>query len=68
MKSTNQQARIKPYSAKQLSSIYLVCKPTFLKWIEPFKDQIGERNGNYYTSAQVEMIFQKIGFPPLVKN
>ena len=68
MKSTNPQPRIKHYSAKQLSFLYLVSKPTFLKWVEPHKEQVGQRNGHYYTSAQVEIIFQKIGIPPLLNN
>jgi hypothetical protein len=46
----------------------LISKPTFQKWVEPYQDQIGIRNGNYYTSAQVEIIFQKLGIPPLLKN
>jgi len=64
MRSLNPDLKIKPYSAKQLSSMYVVCKPTFLKWIQPFMEEIGERNGHYYTVAQVSIIFDKIGQPP----
>jgi len=64
MKSSNPELKIKPYSAKQLSSMYVVCKPTFLKWIQPFTEEIGKRNGHYYTVAQVIIIFDKIGEPP----
>jgi hypothetical protein len=68
MKSTIQKPKIRHYSAKELAYFYLISKPTFNRWIEPYKEQIGRRNGNYYTAAQVELIFQKIGIPPLLYN
>lgn len=68
MKSTTLRPKIRHYSAKQLAYFYLISKPTFNRWIEPYKEQIGNRNGNYHTSSQVEMIFQIIGIPPLLYN
>ena len=68
MKFSSPQPKIKHYSAKQLAFLYLVCKPTFQRWVEPYQEQIGKRNGNYYTSAQVEIIFQKLGVPPLLNK
>lgn len=68
MKTLNPKPATRHYSAKQLAFFYLISKPTFQRWIEPYQDQVGVRNGNYYTSAQVEIIFQKLGVPPLLKN
>lgn len=63
MKTLKPKPAIRLYSAKQLAFFYLISKPTFQRWIEPYQDQVGLRNGNYYTSAQVEIIFQKLGRP-----
>jgi hypothetical protein len=54
---------IKPYTHKELSGIYGVSKPTFTKWLLPFQDQIGERQGHFYTISQVKVIFDKLGLP-----
>lgn len=56
---------IKPYSSKDLAAMYHVTKKTFKKWLTPFEDEIGERNGYYYTNIQVKIIFDKIGTPEL---
>ncbi len=68
MKSSNPKPRIRHYSARELAFLYLVCKPTFQRWLKPYCEEIGKRNGNYYTSAQVEIIFQKLGVPPLLNK
>ncbi len=57
--------KIRHYSTKQLAFYYLVSKPTFNRWLLPYKEEIGSRNGHYYTTAQVEIIFQKLGIPPM---
>ncbi len=54
---------IKPYTNKELSRIYSVCKPTFAKWLIPFQTEIGERQGHFYTVTQVKVIFDKLGVP-----
>ena len=54
---------IKPYSIKDLAGIYGVCAKTLKKWITPFIDEIGEKNGRYYSVAQVKVIFEKLGVP-----
>ena len=58
---------IKPYSAKDLAGIYGVCDKTFKKWIKPFASDIGEKNGRFYTVAQVKVIFDKLGVPCKMK-
>jgi len=56
---------LKPYSHKELSDCYGVCDKTLKKWLTPFAVQIGEKNGRYYTIAQVRVIFEKIGEPSM---
>jgi hypothetical protein len=52
-----------PYTLRQLSKLYRVSEKTFRKWLVPFKDLIGAKTGSYYTIAQVEKIFDKLGIP-----
>ena len=54
---------IKPYSSKELRQLYQVSQRTLLKWLQPFKGEIGKRNGHFYTVPQVEIIFSKLGVP-----
>lgn len=54
---------VKHYSTKELAKFYGVCDKTLLKWMKPFADDIGERQGRYFTVAQVKIIFEKLGEP-----
>ncbi|MFB6453778.1 hypothetical protein ACE38W_00800 [Chitinophaga sp. Hz27] len=54
---------LKPYSPKTLSKFYGVCDKTLKKWLQPFKNEIGEKKGHYYTVVQVKIILEKIGVP-----
>ena len=54
---------IKHYSTKELARFYGVCDKTLLKWMKPFTTDIGEKQGRYYTVAQVKIIFEKLGEP-----
>jgi hypothetical protein len=60
--------QIKPYTQKELSSLYGVCKQTFSKWLIPFKEQIGERNGHFYSVEQVKVIFSFLGVPESLED
>lgn len=55
--------QIKPYKHKELSDLYGVSKQTFSKWLIPFKDKIGKRNGHFYSVEQVKIIFSSLGVP-----
>lgn len=46
---------IKHCSAKDLAGIYGVCDKTFKKWIAKFIEEIGTKNGRYYSVAQVKI-------------
>ena len=57
---------LKPYTIKELASMYGVERRTLNKWLEPFTDEIGERSGRFYTVLQVRTIFTKLGLPCVI--
>ncbi len=68
MSPVNVVKEIRPYSVKELASIYGVCDKTLKKWMKPFANEIGEKQGRYYTVAQVNVIFTKLGIPYKMKE
>lgn len=54
---------LKPYSLKELCGMYNVSKNTFKKWLCDFPEELGKRNGYYYSVIQVTLIFEKLGVP-----
>lgn len=54
---------VKPYSVKELTALYGVSLKTFRKWIEPFKDELGDKHGAFFTIRQVKIIFDKLDVP-----
>jgi transposase-like protein len=54
---------LKHYSTKELARFYGVCDKTLLKWMKPFQIAIGQKQGRYFTVAQVKVIFEKLGIP-----
>jgi hypothetical protein len=68
MSTQNLVREIKPYSTRELASIYDVCDKTMKKWIKPFVSEIDEKNGRYYSVAQVKVIFDKLGVPCKFKD
>ena len=63
MSTENLVREIRPYSTKELAGIYNVCDKTMKKWIKPFIEEVGEKNGRYYSISQVKIIFDKLGLP-----
>lgn len=55
---------VKPYTQFQLIEMYGVSRNTFIAWIEPHLEQIGELRGRCYTKKQVRIIFELID-PPM---
>jgi len=68
MSTENLVREIRPYSTKELAGIYNVCDKTMKKWIKPFNEQVGEKNGRYYSVVQVKIIFDKLGVPCKFKD
>ena len=62
--STMNEKIIRGYMTKELAMMYQVSPKVFRMWIKPHLHAIGERQGWYYTSAQVKIIFERLGPPP----
>lgn len=62
----NEAVELKHYSTRELARIYGVCDKTLVKWMKPFLKEIGEKQGRYYTVAQVKIIFDKLGLPSII--
>jgi len=56
---------IRAYKVKELAFIYKVSKPTLKKWLQPFRQEIGNQIGHFYTGPQVRIILDKLGAPDL---
>lgn len=67
MKTNYVVKQVKPYSMKELCEIYEVSDKTMRKWLQPFADQIGKRQGHIYNVAQVATIFRNLGVPGVLE-
>lgn len=54
---------LKPYSKKELCSLYDVSYKTLQRWLTPFQEKIGEYIAKRYTVKQVQTIFECLGEP-----
>jgi hypothetical protein len=54
---------IRPYTHKELTTLYHVSWPTLQRWLKPFEDLIGEKNDHFYNAKQIEIIFENLGAP-----
>ena len=61
--SNNNQPPIKSYNLKQLAAIYGEDTRIIKKWLEPLKEIIGKKTGQYYSPKQVTIIFEELGYP-----
>jgi hypothetical protein len=68
MSTTNHNIEIRAYSVIELANIYKVSRYIFLRWIEPHQSFIGEKQGRYYTTLQVKIIFERLGLPAIVEE
>lgn len=64
----NSRIEIRPYNLKELSHLYQVSDKTLKRWLDRFRDELGERYGNYYTIPQVKIIFKRLGLPGYVED
>ena len=58
--------KLKPYSIQELANFYSISYCTMKKWLDKFKDDLGEKMGRYYTVKQVETIIDKLGMPKTI--
>jgi len=63
MKVTGQDIKVKAYSPGELAALYDIDGRTFNNWVRSIKDKVGERQGRYYTPAQVRIILKHLGVP-----
>jgi hypothetical protein len=59
--------KIKRYKLRELAEIYEVNRKTFRGWLDKFKEELGMREGHYYSISQVRIIFSKLELPSYVK-
>lgn len=65
---TQDTTLVRPLSLKELSVLYKVSAKTIKRWLQPYYLQIGERNGRFYTTLQVKVIFTCLGWPCLISQ
>lgn len=63
MDTIKNATEVKAYSFKELSIMYGVNGKILRQWLLPLLEEIGKRNGWYYTPKQVRMIFERLGVP-----
>ena len=59
---------LKHYTQGELSMIYGVDHRTFKKWLRPFADELGKKEGRYYSIPQVKIIFGKLQLPSIIPS
>ena len=57
---------VKPYCLIELCHMYQTSPKTFKKWLLPFAQEIGKKNGRFYSVLQVTLIFDKLGLPYMI--
>lgn len=62
MKANNDSPRT-PRTIKELAKFYAVEPRTIRNWIAPFRKELGEKCGRYFTDWQVKLIIAKLGTP-----
>jgi hypothetical protein len=55
--------QLKAYSFKEVAVLYEVSQRTLHTWLSPFKNEIGQKIGWYYTPKQMKVVFEKLGLP-----
>jgi hypothetical protein len=56
------------FTLKDLAKVYEVSVPTFKLWLEPFKEEIGEKKGHYFSVKQLKVIIKKLDLPSSLKS
>ena len=57
--------QLKPYSFKELKSVYGVSSHVLRKWLGTIDGELGKREGGLYNIKQVDYIFNSFGVPGL---
>jgi len=54
---------IKPYRLKDLATIFDINQLTLKRWMSKYPNELGEKEGKYYSVRQVEFMIDKFGLP-----
>jgi transcriptional regulator GlxA family with amidase domain len=57
------KAGIKPYTKKDLATLYQLSPRAFYSMFKPHEHLVGKKFGRYYSILQVETIFARLGLP-----
>lgn len=60
------RVQLKAYTVKDLAEFYEVSEKIIRQWLVPFEQEIGKKQGWYYTPKQAEIIFAKLGIPQVI--
>lgn len=63
MNNISGPAPLQPYTTEELATLYGITPKTFLRWLVPYKPEIGEKMGWFFNVRQVQVIFKHIGRP-----
>ena len=61
--NTTSETTVRAYSITELAALYDITPKTFRTWLKPYAEEIGEKQGRYFTILQVRIIFEKLGMP-----
>lgn len=64
---SREEFRLRPYTPKELRTLYGVSWLTFTKWIKPFESELGRVHGRCFTVRQVKLLVEKLGIPENLK-
>ncbi len=54
---------IKPYRQKDLAAIFDINAQTLKRWMSKYPEELGHKEGNYYSITQVKFCIEKFGLP-----
>jgi hypothetical protein len=61
--NTTTEIRVQAYTVKELATLYGISEKTFKGWLQPHAEIIGKKQGWYYNTLQVRIIFSRLGEP-----
>ncbi|MFL5763574.1 MAG: hypothetical protein ACJ77K_06485 [Bacteroidia bacterium] len=61
--STHENDGVKCYTKKELADLYELSTRAFHTMFKRYEEEVGKKAGRYYSIAQVQLIFSKLGKP-----
>jgi hypothetical protein len=68
MEFESDEINIKPYTLKELAAIYKMTVRAFKRMISDIQQELGPKNGRYYSIIQVKLILERKGIPGRMKS